>query len=185
MNDKPINTCIIESCDNCKIRAELNCYFNYSQLIRFYIIVLPTFIIGSIGIYKYSFLSLVIWLIVIAVFFLLIEIRVLCTHCPHYSKSSGILRCWANYGAPKLWKERPWAMNNLEKTILILGFIVVWGYPIVFISLIKDWGVFSIYVLSVMLFFTLLKLFFCKKCVNFFCPLNSVNTETRKVFLNK
>jgi hypothetical protein len=185
MTSKPANTCLKESCNNCKIISKLNCHFNYGQLLRFYLIVLPSFIIGAIVIYKYAFLDLIIWLIIIAIFFLIVEIRVLCSHCPHYSKSSGTLRCWANFGAPKLWKDRPGPMNNFERTILILGFIIVWGYPIIFAFKIKDWLLLSIYVLSVVLFFTLLRQFFCKKCVNFFCPLNIVSTEIIDEFYNK
>jgi hypothetical protein len=185
MTNKPINTCLKESCNNCKIISKLNCYFNYGQLLRFYLIVLPSFIIGAIIIIRYAFLDLFFWLIIIAIFFLIVEIRVLCTHCPHYSKSSGTLRCWANFGAPTLWKERLGLMNNFERSILILGFIIVWGYPIIFASKIKDWLLLSIYILSVILFFTLLRKIFCKKCLNFFCPLNIVSTEIIDEFYNK
>ena len=30
------------------------------------------------------------------------------------------LKCWANYGSPKLWKYRPGPMSLAEKTVFIL-----------------------------------------------------------------
>ncbi len=182
MNERPINTCSNETCNNCDIHSKITCHFNLGQLIRFYLIVLPSFIIGGIGIYNYSTTILLIWLSIIGLFFLLIEIRVLCTHCPHYNESTDSLRCWANYGAPKLWKFRPVPMNIFEKAILILGFIVVWGYPILFISLIEKWILLSGYFFSVVFFFTLLKQWNCKRCMNLSCPLNGVDSEIKEEF---
>ncbi len=183
MIDTPIKTCSIDSCRKCDINSKTNCTFNPGQLFRFYLIAFPSFIIGGIGIYNFNANSFIIWLVTIGVFFLVIEIRILCSHCPHYEKSSSTLSCWANYGAPKLWKYRPGPMNKIEKSILILGFIVVWGYPVIFLYLAKNWIVMTIYIFSVSLFFTILRLYNCKICINFSCPLNNVNIDTRNKFL--
>ena len=45
-------------------------------------------------------------------FFGFIETRVLCSHCPHYAEEGASLRCWANYGSPKLFKYRPGPMST-------------------------------------------------------------------------
>lgn len=135
MIEKPINSCIKESCNKCEIYAKISCHFKISQLLRFYFIAFPSFLLGGIGIYKYNTTSFVLWFLIIGLFFLLVGIRVLCTHCPHYNESSAILRCWVNYGIPKLWKYRPWPMNIFEKAILISGFIIIWGYPVIFMCL--------------------------------------------------
>jgi hypothetical protein len=144
---------------------------------------LPSLITGYIGINNYSWISLIIWILIFPLFFLLIGIKVLCTYCPHYKESSKIIRCWANYGFPKLWKYRPEEMNRFEKTILISGFIVIWGYPAVFILLTQQWILLTEYVFSVMLFFFLLNRFACKKCINFSCPLNGVDNTVKEEFL--
>jgi hypothetical protein len=182
MDDKPITTCSRDTCISCDIRSKIVCHFTIGQLIRFYLIALPSFIIGGIGIYNFSITGFLIWIAIIGLFFLLIEIRVLCSHCPHYNESSNSLRCWANYGAPKLWKFKPGPMNISEKVILLSGFLIVWSYPILFITLIENWILLSIYIFSVLLFFTLLRLFNCKKCMNFSCPLNNVDIKVKEEF---
>jgi uncharacterized membrane protein len=183
MSDKPINTCSKETCINCDIHSKITCHFNPGQLLRFYLIVLPSLITGAIGVHNYSTNSFISWVMIIGLFFLLIGIRVLCTHCPHYDEPSAILRCWVNYGVPKLWRYRPLPMNIFEKAILISGFIIIWGYPIIFISLTRKWILLSVYIFSVVLFFILLNLFQCRKCINLSCPLNSVSIKVKEEFL--
>jgi len=173
----------MDTCRKCDISPETNCDFSIDQLLQFYLISLPSFVIGGIGIYNYNINTLYIWLLIIGTFFLLIEIRVLCSHCPHYERSSTFLSCWANYGAPKLWKYRPGPMNKVEKLILIAGFIIVWGYPLIFLLLSKSWMLFAIYSFSVAFFFIALRLKNCKKCINLSCPLNNVDINTKKKFL--
>jgi hypothetical protein len=185
MIKKPVKSCIGESCNSCDIRHEITCHFRLGELFRFYLIVLPTFIIGGIGIYNYHFVFLIIWLAILGLFFLNLEIRILCTHCPHYYDSSGTLRCWANYGAPKLWKYRAGPMNIFEKFTLILGFTIVWGYPVIFISLNRNWMLLIGYIFSVILFFTLLRQHNCARCFNFSCPLNRVKNKIREEFFTK
>ncbi len=181
MNDQ-LNSCKISSCRDCGIKSKVNCRFKLSELWCFYLISLPPFIIGGVFTHHYNPRIFYIWLLIICSFFLVIEIRVLCSHCPHYKKSSIILHCWANYGAPKLWKHRPGPMNRIEKSILIVGFIVVWGYPVPFLFLAKSWIALTLYLLSTTLFFVVLKTKNCVKCINFSCPLNSVDFEIQTEF---
>jgi len=181
MNETSLNTCT-EVCNECKIQSKTNCHFSLNQLLKFYLIVLPSFILGGIGISDYGNISLMIWLIIIVAFFLILEIRVLCSHCPHYLEPTNSLRCWANYGAPKLWKYRPGPLNIFEKTILLSGFLVVWGYPVVFISLLNNWLYLFWYIISVVFFYIFLKLSNCRRCINFACPLNGVKAEVKEQF---
>jgi hypothetical protein len=182
MTDKPLKSCSKTSCNECEIHSRLNCQFYPDQLFRFYLIVLPSFILGTIGVRNYSTYSLISWVLFIAIFFLFLGIRVLCTHCPHYNESSGIIRCWVNYGVPKLWKYRPSPMNIYEKAILICGFCIIWGYPVIFISLTNKWILLGGYILSVISFFFLFNRFACRRCINFSCPLNRVSLEVKEEF---
>lgn len=78
-----------------------------------------------------------IWIIFTFSYFGLIEIRVMCSHCPHYAEPEiKSLKCWTNYGSPKLWKYRPGPMSIIEKTIFIAGFLIML-LPLVFILLTK------------------------------------------------
>jgi hypothetical protein len=84
---------------------------------------------------------------------------------------------------PKLWKYRPWPMRRMEKAILIAGFIIIWGYPIIFMLYEENWILSVAYIFSVFLFFFILRQYYCKKCMNFSCPLNSVDNKIKEAFL--
>lgn len=183
MNNPTLKTCFNDTCNNCIIQTKVNCKFNLTQLFKFYAISLPSFILGGIFLYKYQFTAFYTWLLIIGLFFLVIEIRVLCSHCPHYEKSSYFLSCWANYGAPKLWKYRPSPMNFLEKLVLISGFLIVWGYPLIYIVSHRNWAVLVLYIVLATMFFIVLRMKNCVQCINLSCPLNSVDAETKIQFL--
>ena len=184
MNNKPVSKCSKESCNDCKIKPKLACHFDPVQLLLFYLITIPSFVIGGIALYDFSITSFVAWFVIFGSYFLLIGIRVLCSHCPHYNDSSYFLKCRGNFGVPKLWKYRPGPMNSMERIIMISGFIVIWSYPAIFISLMGKWILLVIYLMSVILFFILLRKLHCKSCINFTCPLNAVDFKTRQEFLN-
>ena len=74
----------------------------------------------------------ILWIGIIVLYFGGVEIRVMCSHCPHYAENGLTLSCWANHGMPKLWKFKPGPMSFLEKVVFLGGFAAVWGYPIIF-----------------------------------------------------
>ncbi len=117
----PLPTCKENSCQNCEIKENLNCHFKFSQLLKFYLGALLPIVFGGIGLYSFNPIYLFIWIFLFIVYFGFIEIRVMCSHCPHYAKNRdenfnrkwarinankieikfGLLRCRANYGAIK------------------------------------------------------------------------------------
>ena len=183
MNNPILNTCSNDICNNCDIQANVNCKFNFTQLLKFYLISLPSLILAGLFLYDHNVTALITWFLIIGIFFLVVEIRVLCSHCPHYNRSSYFLSCWANYGALKLWKYRPGPMNTLEKLILIAGFVTVWGYPLIYIVLDKNWTTLVFYILLVTMFFMVLQNKNCVRCINLSCPLNRVDPITKNQFL--
>ncbi len=74
-------------------------------------------------------------------------------------------------------------MNAVEKTILIGGFLVVWGYPLIYMVSYKTWAILVLYILLTAMFFIVLRMKNCIKCINLSCPLNNVDTETKIQFL--
>jgi hypothetical protein len=179
---KPLATCTAQSCAGCPVSRTLRCHFGATDLARFLAAALPSFILGGIGIGRVNIPALVSWVVIIGVFFELVEIRVLCAHCPHYAEATGTLRCWANYGAPKLWRYRPGPLSSLEKAILGGGFLVIWGYPLAFLLVGKQWFLLVAYTLTSMGFFFFLKQALCSRCMNFACPLNSAGETARSAF---
>lgn len=118
-------------------------------------------------------------------FFGFIEIRVMCSHCPHYAESPTSLKCWANYGSPKLWQYRPGPMSLVEKAVFFIGFAIVWGYPALLLMTGKQLFLLLVYSMTTTGFFLTLIKFMCCQCMNFACPLNGVDEETRGAFFDK
>jgi hypothetical protein len=179
MSKKPKYICLKESCSECELGSVVTCTFKIWHFIRFYLIAFPAILIGGINLYSFGDAFFYIWFLSIGLFFLLIGIRVLCTHCPHYNSSSRYLKCGAQFGLPKLWKRRPWPMNTCEKAIFIIGHFLIWCYPAIFMVYEDHWYLLTGYVFSVLLFFMLLNRFNCKKCLNFTCPLNAFDKKIR------
>jgi hypothetical protein len=178
----PIATCEAIDCEECSISDSIQCHFGQSDLFHFYLIATPTFLVGGAGILASGLTPLLIWIAIFVVFFNFVEIRVMCSHCPHYAEEGRTLKCWANYGSPKLWKYRPGPMSITEKTVFLTGFVVVWGYPLGFLVASAAWYLLGLYVLLTTGFFVTLKRSFCTRCMNFACPLNGVPDQVRKVF---
>ncbi|MHA1462495.1 MAG: hypothetical protein ACTSPM_00050 [Candidatus Heimdallarchaeota archaeon] len=133
--------------------------------------------------------------------FLVLEPRLLCSHCPYYELDGKFLKCWALRGLPKLWKYRPEPMKTWEKIVMLFfgAFIdlfpyvgAIWGivwfaYNVtenlpIGISLISMTVIFSV---LVVLFGQVLLGNQCKKCPNFSCTMNKVPKEQIDQFLNK
>lgn len=183
--NKPINTCVSESCNGCAVQKTLHCHFRPTDLIHFFAIALPAFLLGGAGVYRVSGLLLVLWLVMIVGFFGFLEIRVMCSHCPHYAEPGNTLKCWANYGSPKLWNYRPGPMSFVEKFLFFGGFAIIWGYPLIFLLMGMQWFLLIVYIISAVGFFMTLKIFLCSQCMNFACPLNGVIDSVKQEFFKQ
>ena len=179
---KPIATCISVTCDDCPVRKTLHCHFTFRELLYFLLIASPSFLIGGVGIYHRGGWWLIPWLIIIIGYFGFVEIRVMCSHCPHYAEEGSSLQCWANYGSPKMWRYRPGPMTLWEKVLFLAGFALVWGYPLFFLISGLQLFLCIIYLLTTTGFFMTLRTFLCSQCINFACPLNRVNNEVKMDF---
>ena len=180
---QPLSTCSSEICSNCPLQSRLHCHFYGRDLAKFLAFAFPPFIIGGFGIAHLNAWLLVPWLGIIFSYFLLVEIRVMCSHCPHYAEpGTKTLKCWANYGAPKLWKYRPGTMSKTEKFIFFGGFVLIFGYPLFFLLAGLQWLLLAIFLGTTVLAATLLLTKLCTQCMNFACPLNQVEPEVKTMF---
>ena len=182
---KTIATCESDSCDECVIKGKIHCHFRLKDWIHFLMIAFPPFLLGGAGINNADSWLLVPWILFVIAFFGFIEIRVMCSHCPHYAEALTSLKCWANYGSPKLWKYRPGRMSLIEKTVFFSGFAIVWGYPLLFLILGKQLFLLLVYSMTTIGFFLTLINFMCSQCMNFACPLNNVDEKVRNQFFDK
>jgi hypothetical protein len=182
---KPLYTCNKQECDTCEIKSRINCHFNKRQVIGFLAFASPSFLIGGIGIWLFNPLFLIPWIIMFFSFFMFIEIRVMCSHCPHYAEPEiKTLKCWANYGAPKIWKYRPGPMSLYEKIIFFLGLSLIIIYPYIFFLFSKNHIIIIIYSIMIFIGFLMLLSFLCVRCMNFACPFNRVDENIRRKFFN-
>jgi len=185
-SDKSLYTCNVENCHNCGLSDKLVCHFNIKQLFGFLFVVSPSFIIAGIIIIKFNPFLLFPWIVLILSYFGFVEIRVMCSHCPHYAESEiKTLKCWANYGSPKLWKYRPGPMSLNEKIIFYLGFTIILIYPITFFILENSYIFLGLYFVFIVLSKLALNKYYCTHCINYACPLNNVNEEIRSKFFSK
>ena len=188
-------------CEGCELHGRLNCRWERRTLLKFLVIVAPFVAVGVPGMYLAGLITgswrlQLLYVAFVVLFFTVLETRVLCRHCPFYSRGGSMLRCYANYGLPKLWRFQPRPTNLLEKAILILSFLVMGGTPILIElnGLVVLHGISSRQIysgltlasfLAVIGFFTLLGLKFCPRCVNFSCPFNRTPRELRKKYLDR
>jgi hypothetical protein len=177
--------CNADDCSSCLVGKEVTCHFTGRQLARFYAIVLPSFILAVVGLSRVGVVAGLIWAVILIVFFIFVETRVLCSHCPHYAESSRVLRCWANYGIPKIWAYRPGPMNSAERIVFFSGLVCVWGFPLAAMTIHGLWLLLVLYIIATCAFFGLLAFLQCRRCINLACPLNRVPVAVRKEFIQR
>jgi hypothetical protein len=180
---RPLATCSSKNCQSCPLQSRLHCHFNMRDLLRFFGMAFPAFIVGGVGIARFNSWLLLPWIALALSYFGFIEIQVMCSHCPHYAEpGTKSLQCWANYGSPKLWKYRPGPMSTVEKAVFYTGLGLIAGYPLVFLLLSPNWFLLILFGMTVAGMGALMSNLMCKNCMNFACPLNRVDKTTRQAF---
>jgi len=169
---KPIATCSADDCAGCQVGEAVQCHFRLRDHVLLTLIWMPSILIGGAGVLATGLAPLIGWGIFMALFFGLVETRVLCSHCPHYQEPGPVLRCWANRGGLKLWAPRPGPMSLIERWVFLVGLAAVWLFPLVLLVGGRRWLLLALFVFTTAGFFIALKL-----------PLNGVGDETREAFL--
>jgi hypothetical protein len=180
---KPLSTCSSTDCAACPLKNHLQCHFNARELLRFFAIAFPPFILGGIGIARINAWLLLPWILFALGYFGFVEIRVMCSHCPHYAEPGArTLQCWANFGSPKLWKYRPGPMTRGENFVFFAGIILIAGYPLAFLVVGMQWALLAVFGVTIIGMAALMGRVMCARCMNFACPFNRVDREVREAF---
>ena len=184
------------SCEACAAQGRLNCKWNDRLLAGFLLVWIPFTVMSWFGMAVVTLLTGAWWPLVVygvfcIAFFLVFEIRILCSHCPYYSRDGVALRCLSKNGALRIWRYHPEPMNRFERVSLIVGLSFFGGFPV----LVQAYGVAFITVnyadysqltllgmigfmvatlLCSITYFEVFLIYICPKCVNFSCPLNRV-----------
>ena len=187
--NNPYNVCTwrpVSECKNCTIVDRLKCRCSSGDLLHFVGLFLSFLFPALIGIvlsgYSWSLLG---WAGLAVIFFGFWEIRILCSHCPFYAEKGRVLHCIANYGCPKFWKYHPEPISNSEKIKLLIGFIIMFGYPFPFLILGEQIVFFLLAAWGLIVFLWTLQKYTCSKCVNFSCLLNRVPKEVVDEYLKR
>jgi hypothetical protein len=206
-----INCTIDESskCISCEIEGKLACKWDKSikdcfAVIGFAPILIAIFGMVIIGLSTGIWWTLVAYVAYFMLMFGVFEIRFLCSHCPYYVKDGKTLICIGNHGSPKLWNYHPEPMNKFEKFMMSFGVItmiffiipsLILGYGIWHFSVnLETYGLMALLgiigitfatLFTSTVFVTVMKTFFCPKCVNFSCPLNTVPKKVMDDYLKK
>jgi hypothetical protein len=182
----PLSTCSAASCQDCRLQTRLQCHFHGKDLARFLGIAFLPFALGGIGLARWNAWLLIPWAAIIFGYFGLVEIRVMCAHCPHYAQpGTHSLQCWANYGSPKLWKYRPGPMSALEKIVFFAGLALIAGFPLAGLLASRQWLLLALFAVTLVGMASLMNRRMCARCMNFACPLNRVDQATRQLFFDR
>jgi len=195
----PYNICTLDpdsNCNGCKNNNVLDCKLNKKQSIITSLIIYSFIIISALGLFIVgritgSYWMLLVFVIFVILFFIVIEPRITCSHCPFYAEERIRFNCPGNLLTPKLWKFHPEPMNKYEKFGTLIGFIFFGAFPIftdlfgIYYLFTKGFGVldlelFELIVILLSTIFLISILYavflfsYCTKCVNFSCQFNKV-----------
>lgn len=192
-------------CSDCALNGRLHCRWEVGRLWGFVALFFPftattVFGMALTGSLTNNWALQVAYATFVLLFFAVVETRLLCRHCPHYAGGGATIRCFANYGLPKLWRFQPGPMSRAEKVGLMVCFTIFGLYPVLTMaagiwSLIGKHGSYRFTLLSGLVglavanaasaasFIYLLNLFYCPRCVNFSCPLNRVPEDMVEEYL--
>lgn len=189
INNNPCDICTWRpnsACEDCSIAGRLKCHYRSADLFRFvgtfFLFAVPALVGMILGGYGWYIAG---WVGFMVLFFSLWEIRILCSHCPYYAEEGRVLHCIANYGSPKVWRYHPEPMSTSEKIQLMIGFVILIGYPFPFILLGNQYAMALVALFGGVIFFGTLRKTTCSRCVNFSCPLNLVPKDVVDDFLTR
>ena len=164
---KPLPGCSSKDCQDCPVQTRLQCHFSGRDLLRFFGIAIPPFILGGLGIARVNAWLLLPWIALAVSYFGFIEIRVMCSHCPHYAEpGTRSLQCWANYCMPKVWKYRPGLLSREETFVFFAGVLIIAGYPVLLLVIGMQWLLLALFAMTVVVMGTLMARLMCARCMN-------------------
>jgi hypothetical protein len=118
-----------------------------------------------------SLLWVVFYLTVFLFNFLVVEYRFFCSHCPHYIKSRGTMKCMFLWGMPKVFKPRPGPLGRTDKIMMAFGLAVMVLLPVYW--LMQKPLILGVYVMGWLILAWTMKRYECSQCIYLHCPMNT------------
>jgi len=104
-------------------------------------------------------------------------LRFYCTHCPHYTRESRIIRCMFMWGIPKYFESRPGPLSLLDKIVALIALILLVVFPLYW--LLQQPGLMVIFILSLIVFLSTVRKNECRRCIFFDCPVNKAPEDLK------
>jgi hypothetical protein len=192
-------------CSTCGLTTEIFCKPDVNKVIVSHLlegsfILMAIFGTGLTSLLLGNIWPLLVFAIFSALFFLVIQPRITCSHCPYYAEDRFFLHCTENHFSPKIWRYHPEPIAWWEKIGTAIGFAFLGAYPLFVesygiyviwmnqpdtVSLFGVIGVFIGTLLTLVLFYVVFFLLYCPHCVNFSCVFNKVPDEHVQRYLKR
>ena len=192
-------------CDTCSNKNEIFCKHDDNKVIVSHLLEQSFILMSLFGVLISSLILETIWifiiyLIYVLLFFLVIQSRITCSHCPYYAEDRRFLHCSENHFTPKLWRYHPEPITRWEQAGTIVGFGVLGGFPLIIellavwvfyqtstdaISLLAILGVFLGTLFTLAVFYVTFFFLYCPHCLNFSCILNKVPEKNVNEYLQR
>jgi len=163
-------------------RLDLLCRMEPWVVLRFALTLLP---FAGVVVYGLLRSGRVWWLVAVgigaALFTLVLEARINCSHCPEWrgrcslQRDTRLLRCYAVYGVKRLFRYHPEPAMRWEKAVWIAGSLTLVVVPLVFLVIDGVYSLAVIGLLCVILGTITLRRMVCRRCVCFGCPMNAAD----------
>jgi hypothetical protein len=208
MKKEDIDICTFDPdapCDSCLNKGNISCKPDrnkaiVSHLLEFSFIIMAVFGVLVTSILLNSWILIVVYIIFIVLFFLVIQSRITCSHCPYYAEKRRFLHCTENHFTPKLWRYHPEPIKLWEKAGTVVGFTFLGSYPIIvdiyglwifsqgsvdFVSILGYFGIILGTLFALGAFYLTFFFLYCPHCLNFSCMFNKVPKKYVNEYLKR
>ena len=123
-------------CSTCGNDGEIFCKPDDSKVVVSHLLEASFLIMAVFGTGLTSILLGSLWPVLVfsvfsLLFFLVIQPRITCSHCPYYAEDRLFLHCTENHFSPKIWRYHPEPISWWEKIGYRCWFCVSWGVSLV------------------------------------------------------
>jgi len=174
------------NCNTCELDEHIDCKFNIKNALYYWALIITPLIPGVAGLVSGKFYTAIfLYAIMILVLSSIVTPLILCRHCPYYATPGFITKCNVLFGALKIVRHTSEPISRFEQILLELIHLAVFGYPIPFLIISKQWAILLICIWNIFIcFYTMLR-YVCSKCPNFTCIQNTVPDHVKEKYSEK
>lgn len=162
---------------------ELRTRHRFGGCVYWNLFILIPIVSACVAIAESSIFWLVVYILLSTVVFFIVVYKFFCTHCPHYFKGNGSVRCMFFWRIPKYFKAQPGSYSMPELIVTTVSVLVWVVFPFYWLYLHLEF--LTIYVVSLVVLLSTLRRYECGRCIHFDCPGNKVPEDVKHRHLGK